>query len=75
MDKDSSLTSRPHLFNPNLQRIEVAKILRNPDFKTEGVTGVIEFEPSGDRQNGLIKLVKVIVDKDSTYGYRFVPLN
>ncbi|MGB5769091.1 MAG: hypothetical protein WBM32_04365 [Crocosphaera sp.] len=49
--------------------------MRNPDFKTEGVTGVIEFEPSGDRQNGLIKLVKVIVDKDSTYGYRFVPLN
>ncbi|MBD2778070.1 bifunctional serine/threonine-protein kinase/ABC transporter substrate-binding protein [Iningainema tapete] len=59
---------------PNLNRLEVQKVLSNPNFRAKGATGVISFLPNGDRQQPLAELVKVVASQCSKYGYMFVPV-
>ncbi|MEA5511199.1 bifunctional serine/threonine-protein kinase/ABC transporter substrate-binding protein [Crocosphaera sp. UHCC 0190] len=63
------------LFNSNFQRKKIHDQLKRDDFKLQGVTGTIEFEPNGNRKNPPTILVKVVADTSSEYGYKFVPVH
>jgi ABC-type branched-subunit amino acid transport system substrate-binding protein/serine/threonine protein kinase len=67
-----ALEKTPH---PNPNRLEVQKVLSDPDFTAKGATGLISFMDSGDRKEVLVELAKVVPSKCSDYGYIFVPEN
>lgn len=58
----------------NNTRDGLQKTLSSPNFRVNGVTGTIQFLPSGDR-NGSAILVKVQPSDRSGTGYEFVALN
>ncbi|MGB5593698.1 MAG: bifunctional serine/threonine-protein kinase/ABC transporter substrate-binding protein [Crocosphaera sp.] len=62
------------IFAPKIRRQLLFETLKSPNFQTEGATGKISFEVSGDRQESVVQLVKVIPTKCSPYGYMFVPV-
>ncbi len=49
------------------------RVLRNPNFSTDGATGKIQFEPSGDRKGDFV-LIKVQPSTKNQTGYDFVLL-
>jgi branched-chain amino acid transport system substrate-binding protein len=57
----------------NLSREGLQKSLSNPGFSAKGVTGTIQFLPTGDR-NTTGTLVKILPGKVSGTGYDFVGL-
>ena len=75
LKNQSSLNLRQQLqsiFNPNIRRNLLYQSLKRPDFQTQGATGVISFEVSGDRHEKVVELVKVVPTKCSPYGYMFI---
>ena len=60
--------------NPNIQRIRIQESLKDANFTANGATGEISFELSGDRQERVANLVKIVPDRCSPYGYSFIPL-
>ncbi len=67
-----------NFFNPSIIRKNILNSLRKPDFKTEGATGDIQFELSGDRKTthrlDSVQLVKILPSSCSPYGYLFIPI-
>jgi len=61
--------------NSQPNRLNVRQVLANPSFKAIGATGVVSFEPNGNRKEPVFQLVKVVPSKCSPYGYIFVPIN
>lgn len=68
-------------FNPKIARQNVVNSLKQPDFQTEGSTGTIVFELSGDRRvdekNQVVELVKIVPSqcRINDYDYWFIPLD
>ncbi|GBF78863.1 bifunctional serine/threonine-protein kinase/ABC transporter substrate-binding protein [Aphanothece sacrum] len=60
-------------FNPIIRRELLYLSLKKPDFQTQGATGEISFELSGNRHEKIVELVKVMPTKCSPYGYLFIP--
>ncbi len=61
--------------NSQPNRLNVRQVLANPSFQAIGATGVVSFEPNGNRKEPVFQLVKVVPSKCSPYGYIFVPVN
>ena len=61
--------------DPSIRRLHLQQRLKEPNFQVTGATGVISFAPTGDRNEPIGTLVKVVPSKCSPYGYKFVPLN
>jgi ABC-type branched-subunit amino acid transport system substrate-binding protein len=61
--------------DPSIRRLHLQQTLKEPNFQVTGATGVISFAPTGDRNEPIGTLVKVVPSKCSGYGYKFVPLN
>jgi branched-chain amino acid transport system substrate-binding protein len=59
--------------NTGLNRQQLQKSLSNPGFSVSGVTGIVQFLPTGDR-NQTGRLVKILPGKVSGTGYDFIPL-
>ncbi|MGK7877885.1 MAG: ABC transporter substrate-binding protein [Xenococcaceae cyanobacterium] len=60
--------------DPSIRRSYIQQSLKKPDFRATGGTGEISLEPTGDRQDSVVELVKVVPYKCSPYGYTFIPL-
>ena len=60
--------------NPNPNRIDIQKTLSSPSFVASGADARIKFLPSGDRPRQ-IELVEVRSNNNSSFDYRFVPIN
>ena len=60
---------------PFPSRLEVQQVLADPSFRATGSTGVISFEPNGNRKELVVELVKVVPSGCSLYGFTFVPVN
>ncbi|MGK7958807.1 MAG: ABC transporter substrate-binding protein [Crocosphaera sp.] len=59
----------------DLQRTEIAEVLKYPNFGLDGVTGYIQFDDQGDRKNPTIQLITVVSEKDSIDdSHSFVPI-
>ncbi len=58
---------------PSPNRVNVQQALADPSFKATGATGIISFQPNGDRKEPNIHLVKV-VRNSRTGQLGFVPL-
>jgi branched-chain amino acid transport system substrate-binding protein len=54
-------------------RSGVQKALANPTFQASGSSGMVKFQPSGDRNAG-IQLVKVVPGTKSKLGFDFTPV-
>jgi eukaryotic-like serine/threonine-protein kinase len=51
------------------------KTMRNQNFKAEGATGTIQFDPkTGDRQNPPQQLIHIVRCQSEQYGVTFVPI-
>jgi ABC-type branched-subunit amino acid transport system substrate-binding protein/serine/threonine protein kinase len=61
-------------FNSKIRRLKLLESLEHPNFKTQGITGDVSFEPSGDRSQKVVELVKVAPSRCSPYGYMFIPV-
>ncbi|MGB3241163.1 MAG: bifunctional serine/threonine-protein kinase/ABC transporter substrate-binding protein [Geitlerinemataceae cyanobacterium] len=56
-------------------RMGMQQTLRNPNFKAEGATGTIQFDPkTGDRQNPPQQLVHIVSCQSEKFGVTFVPI-
>lgn len=56
-------------------RIGMQKTMRNPNFKVEGVTGIIQFDPrTGDRLNPPQQLIHIVRCQSELFGVTFVPM-
>ncbi|MDJ0717745.1 MAG: bifunctional serine/threonine-protein kinase/ABC transporter substrate-binding protein [Prochloraceae cyanobacterium] len=60
--------------DPKVKRLQIQQILKNSDFVINGVSGKITFKASGDRQEPIVELVKVVRNNCSPYGYSFIPI-
>ncbi len=77
LESQSSLDWRQKIqawFDPSIRRNLLYRSLKQPNFKTNGATGEISFELSGDRHETVVELVKVVPTRCSPYGYLFIPL-
>lgn len=60
---------------PKPSRIGMQKTMRNQNFKAEGATGTIQFDPkTGDRQNPPQQLVHIVSCPNQQFGVTFVPI-
>jgi eukaryotic-like serine/threonine-protein kinase len=60
---------------PKPSRIGMQKTMRNQNFKAEGATGTIQFDPkTGDRQNPPQQLIHIVRCQSEQYGVTFVPI-
>ncbi|MGK7877886.1 MAG: ABC transporter substrate-binding protein [Xenococcaceae cyanobacterium] len=60
--------------DPSIRRLRLQQSLKKRDFRATGATGEISFEPTGDRSELVVELVKVVPFNCSPYGYTFVPI-
>ena len=67
------ITALEQLPQPNRTRVQ--KALATPTFQSVGATGTISFRSSGDRNEFVKELVKVVPSKCSPYGFSFIPVN
>lgn len=67
------ITALEQLPQPNRTRVQ--KALATPTFQAAGATGTISFRSSGDRNEFVKELVKVVPSKCSLYGFSFIPVN
>lgn len=60
---------------PKPSRIGMQTTMRNPNFKVEGATGIIQFDPkTGDRKNPPQQLIHIVRCQSEQYGVTFVPI-
>ncbi|MEA5509567.1 bifunctional serine/threonine-protein kinase/ABC transporter substrate-binding protein [Crocosphaera sp. UHCC 0190] len=77
LENQSSLDFRQKIqaiFDPTIRRELMFRTVKSPYFETEGATGKITFELSGDRHEAVVQLVRVVPTKCSPYGYMYIPI-
>lgn len=71
----TKIESLQAIFKPTIRRAKILQSLQHPNFKIQGVTGSVSFEPSGDRAQKVVELVRVTSSICSPYGYIFLEIN